>query len=67
MSEESSAPDHRDGGDGFVLDETDGGVTDRAMDAVLDSRREVRTVPREDAEEAILEFADGSTKTLGIA
>jgi flagellar protein FlaI len=55
MSEESQPPDHRDGGGGFVLDEIDAGVADRAMDGVLEGRREVRTVPGEEVEEAVLD------------
>jgi flagellar protein FlaI len=56
MSEEDQARDRREGR-GFVLDEIDDTVTDRAMDAVLERRREVRTIPPEEVEEAILDDA----------
>jgi len=63
MSEENPTPDHREGGGGFVLDEVDAGVADRAMDAVLESRRDVETVPPEEVEAAVLDEVVGYFET----
>jgi len=55
MSDESRAPDLRESEGGFVLDEIDSGVTERAMDAAIEGGRgEVETIPRQAFEEAVL-------------
>jgi len=56
MSEEPQTPDIHDSERGFVLDEIDPGVTERAIDAAIEGGRgDVETIPREEFEGAVVD------------